>query len=291
MKYIGTLMLAVFWLSISAQADERSEWLAERRSWIEQAKTTPNPKSIENLSRIVRGVGANLDSGSPEARDLYFEARRHLLSTPGHARHFAEELEKTRAKDRTKGRINYAKDLHQYVAETLVHLPSPETVGVLGKMLEDTRDAPPPDDPMRDMNGYTMNPHLAAVALSRMKIRNYPLGRHFQPVFDDFEPWLEWWKEVKAGRKTFSFEGQNVEYRFKPDGTWETLSLGNIPKKERGYGTTTETRTERRPSLSPREQTSPAPRSHQLWIVLLIAISVTIGLCWLKSVGTGRKNA
>ena len=38
-----------------------------------------------------------------------------------------------------------------------------------------------------------------------------------------------WWEEVKSGKLTFSFKGQAVEYRFRPDGTWETIPIANPP--------------------------------------------------------------
>jgi hypothetical protein len=38
-----------------------------------------------------------------------------------------------------------------------------------------------------------------------------------------------WWEEVKSGKRTFSFKGQAVEYRFRPDGTWETIPIANPP--------------------------------------------------------------
>ena len=34
-----------------------------------------------------------------------------------------------------------------------------------------------------------------------------------------------WWEEIKSGKRAFSYKGQKVEYRFKPDGTWETIAL------------------------------------------------------------------
>ncbi len=33
----------------------------------------------------------------------------------------------------------------------------------------------------------------------------------------------------KIDRRSFSFKGQKVEYRFKPDGTWETFAMTNPP--------------------------------------------------------------
>ena len=42
-------------------------------------------------------------------------------------------------------------------------------------------------------------------------------------------PWQNWYAEIKSGKRTFSFKGQSVEYRFNPNGTWETLAMANPP--------------------------------------------------------------
>jgi hypothetical protein len=36
-----------------------------------------------------------------------------------------------------------------------------------------------------------------------------------------------WWEQIRSGQRTFSFKGQGVEYRFKPDGTWDTIRIAN----------------------------------------------------------------
>ena len=51
----------------------------------------------------------------------------------------------------------------------------------------------------------------------------------YQPRDQILKDYRFWWEEVKTGRKAFSFKGQNVEYRFKSDDTWETLPITNPP--------------------------------------------------------------
>jgi hypothetical protein len=42
-------------------------------------------------------------------------------------------------------------------------------------------------------------------------------------------PWQKWYEEVKSGKRTFSFKGQVMEYRFRQDGTWETFPISHPP--------------------------------------------------------------
>ncbi len=131
-----------------------------------------------------------------------------------------------------------------YLAETLKHLPSPETIQVLGHYLDDERDLP------RDrIPGYKEfveslekppefqifppeNARLAVYALSRIGLRDAPcpvIRSYGNSNSSDWEGTLpkcrEWYAKVKSGELAFSFIGQNVEYRFKPDGTWETTEI------------------------------------------------------------------
>lgn len=45
----------------------------------------------------------------------------------------------------------------------------------------------------------------------------------------DLKLWREGHEEVKSGQRPFSFKGQKVGYRFKPDGRWDTLPIANPP--------------------------------------------------------------
>jgi hypothetical protein len=41
---------------------------------------------------------------------------------------------------------------------------------------------------------------------------------------DNLATWKLWWGPIEAGNRAFSFEGQDVEYRFRKDGTYETIA-------------------------------------------------------------------
>ncbi len=181
---------------------------------------------------------------SPAVDDLYLNIQQELLSIPSHAQFFADELERLRLDPKS----NYERIRATYLAEILMHLPSPETVSVLGHYLGDMRDMPIDENPKyneavrsgrikaADWIPLPQNAWLATYALSNIGLQNPP----FEPVADysliRFAPWNEslrqfraWWEEVKSGKRTFSFVGQEVEYRFKPDGGWETVTVANPP--------------------------------------------------------------
>jgi hypothetical protein len=79
---------------------------------------------------------------------------------------------------------------------------------------------------------YTLMPHdalLAAQALYGL-IEDPPLQKNpSNYLLSDAKPWRAWWDEVKDGDETFSFKGQAVEYRFRPDGAWDTIPIANPP--------------------------------------------------------------
>jgi hypothetical protein len=45
----------------------------------------------------------------------------------------------------------------------------------------------------------------------------------------NLETMRKWYAAIKSGKQPFSFKGQSVEYRFKPDGTWTTTPIANPP--------------------------------------------------------------
>jgi hypothetical protein len=112
--------------------------------------------------------------------------------------------------------------------ETLRHLPSPETVKVLGGMLsEEWEHQSSPDskvDPSQSMAKY------AVTAMTLLNIRDAPSAAIEQySASEVLSDWQAWYEQIKSGQRAFSFKGQAVEYRFKPGGTWETIPIANPP--------------------------------------------------------------
>ena len=190
------------------------------------------------------GHRQGVEGHSPTVDATYLKIQKEVLSIPGHAKYFADELERLRLDPRS----DYERIRATYLAETLKHLPSPETVSVLGHYLGDMRDMPIDENPKyneavrsgrikpADWIPLPQNAWLATYALSNIGLQNPP----FEPVADysfiRFAPSAEslpkfraWWDDVKSGKRTFSFVGQTVEYRFKPDGIWETVTIATPP--------------------------------------------------------------
>jgi hypothetical protein len=200
---------------------------------------TPQDK-LKSLSLGLRNMGyrrANYDSHSFEVDRMFEAIQSTMLSIPGHARYFAEEIKREQEKvvkypTNTGPRVSYDFNRAKYF-NTLAHLPSPETIAVLGEFLADDIDTPQPL--MSPDSDWGENPRAnsfaASVTISATGLRDAPADKKSYEA--DPESHLAktraWWEEVKSGKRTFSFKGQSVEYRFRPDGTWETIPIANPP--------------------------------------------------------------
>ena len=240
MKIFNQLTLMLFSLAMSAQADERSEWFAERRAWIEQAKNTKTPESMLNLARIVRGVGQNFDQASPEAKDLLYQAKDQLLAIPGHAEYYRDEIlaarleyEAAKAGSNTDKSSWLRSELSHVQANgfrTMAYLPSVETVRVLGEFLADERGYTkvPPNPTIDDLEATGLeqpNCKGAAKAFVSLPIVSKPLVKNWTSVsFDDVPLWRTWYEQIKAGKRTFRFEGDSTEYDLSGPASNEKLS-------------------------------------------------------------------
>ena len=72
------------------------------------------------------------------------------------------------------------------------------------------------------------NSFLAAETLIRVGLRKPPVSeKHIDGNKILVDQCRAWWEKVKSGKIAFSLVGQNVEYRFKPDGTWESSLIDN----------------------------------------------------------------
>ena len=104
-------------------------------------------------------------------------------------------------------------------------IKTPESVKLLGEYLYDDRNAKPKVkwEPGMDIapNDSVSNSGAAAKELQTMGIKNPP-----QPDLRGYaiiDSWKLWFEQVKAGNRVFSFEGENIAYRLKKDGTFEKL--------------------------------------------------------------------
>ncbi len=202
------------------------------------SKTDSNPSS-ENILALGREIGSSdrFKNSSPEYMTVHSELVNAMIKIPGHAQIIADEIEHLREQKiqgstealRAKHHLVYQDQRGNYIRKVLANLPSPETIKVLGDYLSDERDPPLPINITQDWSDMPANCNLAAAAISKIGLRNPPATKWPTDYSPELKNCREWWDEIKSGRKTFSFKGQNVEYRFKPDGTWETLPISNPP--------------------------------------------------------------
>lgn len=294
MKFLLFVFLLVSLYSGQCCADERSEWFAERREWIDRAKRDTDPESFENLSRILIGIGRNSDRASPEARDLFEQSKKLLLSTPGHAEYYRDRINEAREKlehareHENSSMVAYYRGKWDKAREgftVMSYLPSVETVKVLGEFLGDERGkivltrGYSRDD---ELLAFIKRPHCysAMLALQRLPIVEKPcepLGTDYMP--DELEPalkpWQQWYQEIKDGKRTFRFEGDPVEYDLNgpaPKDKVERIARDQKREVERQGG---RQRAAALPAVA--EQATTSSRSRPVTIALLIASIVLLG--------------
>ena len=239
----------------------------------ERCKANPTRENMIALGGDLRGLGRASD---PLVDTRYLLLRETLLSLPGHAQYFADALEAERAALKPgEYRSDYERNLHTYLAETLCHLPSPETVKVLGAYLNDERDTGSIESRRGNdvLPGPTV-PLKAMKSLCDLGIEGCPVSP--RPSFSQrsakhmasLETMRKWYEKIKSGEQAFSFKGQSVEYRFNPDGTWLSTPIANPPDDAPAPPPAKPPATGGKPSgtasaLPP--ATAPAPVSGRIW--------------------------
>ena len=260
------------WELTPGDIQAQNEGLARMREAAGELSGNPSNELILKLAAGLRKTAMrNIYSveGSDEVHQLL---RESLLSVPGHAQCIADEVERFRKESEHLGRGNqasYDSKRQVLIDETLRHLPSPETIKVLGNYLYDERDLPP------RITFLPENSFLACMALSDIGLRDAPVKS--RPGFSSWKGAVtkqrEWYARIKAGIIPFSFVGQKVEYRFKPDGTWETIAMINPrddgPKLLRVA--TVKVLREPKKQRPPESQTLSERAHHVPWLWLLAA--------------------
>lgn len=229
-------MIGFLLLPCQARVEPDHEIRAALVDWeraISETSSDFNPESMATLGEAVRKLSRR-DSLYPEWRQrLFLAAQDKVLSIPGHAQYFADQLAKARKQTEKPWMDVYYELAIQQVSETMIHLPSPESIWVLGNMLESEEDLLSNDEiaalwrKTKEAGGPIIgipSPRgIAGGVLRKIGLRDFPEYRSDQWK----EAPLEWWHPIKSGELAFSFEGQAVEYRFRPDGTWETIPIAN----------------------------------------------------------------
>jgi len=202
---------------------EYAAWEAGMFEKIAEQKNLPAEDAIPKLALWVYQL-SRPDQKEKEVRPVLDAARSALLAIPGHAEFYAKKLEEARRKvDEAEGikkgieRSNLLAE-QMYSFNKLGLMPSPETVRVLGEYLFDERGANPDAKPggkygLEDI-GESPNSALAVRAIARLPIVSRPIQTPWDKAkyWEDLEPWKLWYQQVKAGTRTFRFEGDPQEY-------------------------------------------------------------------------------
>lgn len=231
-KVIHFLFLVIFANAIAlGGTDPRTLNNQRFENWKRAASELPplqamnNEEKFEQLGKILRGLGEPQEylEHAEEASALQNRLQQEVVTIPGHAAYFADKIKKEQASVQylprrpVPGRLEYDRNRYYIIVETLIRLPSPETIQVLGQFLWDDKDGHDwdPDD---DWDSPQNNSYLAVQALRG-------IGLTDRPSVSDINLWRAWYEEIKSGKRSFSFKGQNVEYRFNPDGSVSTTPI------------------------------------------------------------------
>lgn len=262
-------------------SDEYRKWEASMLRSIEDQRDRPPEQSIPKLGTWVTQMSLPVNIES-DTRPVFFAAQSVLLTVPGHAEYYDKRIRaayadlRDPASPRYEGSANRVQGEMDLGFKVLSQLPSPETVKVLGDMLAEEWQHPiePGDD--------YIPPALAVVsvhALAALPLREAPTPPFFEYRAKEKLPiWQKWYSGMKSGSTTFSFKGQNVEYRFKPDGTWETLALANPPDDAPKPAVVV--RPEKPTPQHQKSKTSPPEGPPWPWLIGAAAAVLT-GLVWL----------
>ena len=235
-------------------------------------------QALDTLAEAVVKLSRPNGAYTEWRQSLFQSAQNKLLSISGHAQYFADKI---RLEQETVSHLGpsvgersiYGRDRSRIIDGILVHLPSPETIRVLGEFLSDEKDYPPSPFP----SDFRANCDMACKTLTKIGLRDSPQIKPYQQLPGDLKLWRDWYGKVKSGQLAFSFIGQNVEYRFKPDGTVESSPLASKPTE----------RNTSRPPIKPQQpvenatnQTEQGKTFFFAWIIgiLLVVIPAYIWL-------------
>jgi hypothetical protein len=207
--------------AVERGARSQHEALADYAQEIRFSVRKSPTEAIPFLGKVLMKVSKRNIFQVSEAPTVYSCAQMALLSIPGHAEYFGNQVKAARTasvleNERTGGKPRWGEydDARSAAVETLTHLPSPESVDVLVELLADTEETGEPTtaDHQPDSFGPPSNAILATNALEQL-IENPP-PPEFMDVYDRglILAWQHWHERIKAGKQTFRFKGNPTEY-------------------------------------------------------------------------------
>ena len=208
-------------------------WLEEKISEISGISKTPTMEEVVFLTQISAVYSSKEDRMKVAA--LAFERLRNIPDFP---ERLTQYIQIERAKWKSgEWQGNYDQN-RATILQALGGIPDPKVVKLLGEFLSDMEWTSDPVEHVLSGTDHSLtspNGLLAARSLGKL-INRPPIPKKPDNYLEqDIIPWRRWYEGVKAGKQEFSFTGQITRYRFRPDGTLETLSkegsMDVIPKQ------------------------------------------------------------
>lgn len=198
-----------------------SEWFNKRMVEFSKLSNMSNFDKIKELGYTLN-QGTIRPIGNPEAASVFMEAQRLMMNCDHPAETLAEWLEEQRAlrikqtEEDSQGIRRHDKDSDyqpSFVFCTIAQIHTPESVEVLGRYLSDKRD----EKDMKEFGGFSGGHfRYAAQAFNDMGIKNAPTRKAGFSTADDYiQKWQQWYAEVEAGTRSFSFYGSDTVYWLK----------------------------------------------------------------------------
>lgn len=198
-----------------------SEKFNKRMIELEQTSKLSNDARVLELAyTVLQGSIRPIDS--PAAAAVFLRAQQLIMECDHPAEVLVKWLEEQRSlrikqTEEDKNGIQRREPSSNYrpsfVFCAIAQIPTPESVAVLGRYLSDRRD----EKDMGEFGGFSGG-HFreAAQALNDMGLKNAPTRQgSFSTDEDYILKWQQWYAEVEAGNRSFSFYGSDVEYRLK----------------------------------------------------------------------------
>lgn len=204
------------------EAEEIEKGLQQWREIAANQGSLSGEKYFEKLGLGLRKTSKPMPYRRGDRAATHEIIRDKLLSMPGHAEFFGKrvtdsyEAVKAGYTDGVNSKyVPWARYTSALSTElqVLALMPSPECVWVLGDMLSEDWKWPGYGEVYIDGVIYPLD-HSALGALGKLPIANPPTAeiRHTGDVINGLESWKQWYAEIKSGRRTFRFIGDNTEY-------------------------------------------------------------------------------
>lgn len=183
---------------------------------IRRASQDPTLADAIALAEILNTLDRYMEGGDKSAMEIFSKVQVALLTIPGHAEYYRDRIMQAQKRFRERPSSETWSDYRDETGkgfQIFPHLPSPEGVRVLGDFL--FNDWVPPGNETAPLSEkFTPLSEAATVALPKLPILNKPFK---DPITqnnraDSLAAWQSWYEQIKAGKRTFRFEGDPTEY-------------------------------------------------------------------------------